>query len=138
MKNLNRWTGIGRVGKEPETRSTPSGKTVCNFSIACQDDYKDQSGNKVERTEWVNISMWGKSAEVFTKYAGKGSKVYIEGKLTTRKYQDKNGNDQYRTDIVASEFKFLDGKSDSRPTGAAQSQSEHKAAEPDFDDDIPF
>ncbi|MEY2679974.1 MAG: hypothetical protein RL661_205 [Pseudomonadota bacterium] len=134
MKNLNRWTGIGRVGKELETRSTPSGQAVCNFSIACQDDYKDQGGNKVEKTEWVNITMWGKSAEIFGQYAGKGSKVYIEGKLSTRKYQDKNGQDQYRTEIVASNFEFLD------PKGSAQAApvQPQREATPDFDDDLPF
>jgi single-strand DNA-binding protein len=138
MKSLNRWAGIGRLGQDPETRTTPNGQIVCNISIACQDDYKDQSGNKVERTDWVSLVIWGQQAETFCKYTRKGSNIYAEGKLSTRKFQDKNGNDQYRTDIVVSGYQFLDGKSDSRPASAAPSQPTHKAEEPAFDDDIPF
>jgi len=137
MRNLNRWTGIGRLGRDPETRATPSGQSVCNFSIACQDDYKDQSGNKVEKTEWVNVAMWGKPAEIFGQYAKKGSKVFIEGKLSTRKYQDKNGQDQYRTEVNASGFEFLDGKPESQSAGPVHSNPQPNSA-PDFGDDLPF
>jgi single-strand DNA-binding protein len=145
MKNLNRWQGIGRLGRDPESKSTQSGQTVINFSMACQDDYKDKSGEKIERTEWVRVVMWGQGAENFAKYAGKGSKVYIEGKLTTRKWQDKEGRDQYTTEVNASGFEFLDSKSDgqssapsARPKQAKTYTNEQGQPSVDYDDDIPF
>ena len=147
MKNLNRWQGIGRLGQDPESKATPNGQTVVNFSMACQDDYKDKSGEKVERTEWVRVVMWGQSAEIFAKYATKGSKVYVEGKLTTRKWQDTNGNDKYTTEVNASNFEFLGGKNDGGDSGQSRPQQARnynqqpaqeatKAA--DYDDEIPF
>jgi single-strand DNA-binding protein len=145
MKNLNRWQGIGRLGRDPESKATQSGQTVINFSMACQDDYKDKSGEKIERTEWVRVVMWGQSADIFAKYAGKGSKVYIEGKLTTRKWQDKEGRDQYTTEVNASGFEFLDSKSDgqsSAPSGRQQQAKTYTDSQGqpsvDYDDDIPF
>jgi len=144
MKNLNRWQGIGRLGQDPEQKSTPNGQTVVNFSMACQDDYKDKSGEKIERTEWVRVVMWGQGAEIFAKYATKGSKVYVEGKLTTRKWQDKDGTDRYTTEVNASNFEFLGGKNDSGDSGHAKPQAAknytNAAGQPDvaFDDDIPF
>jgi single-strand DNA-binding protein len=144
MQNLNRWQGIGRLGRDPESKATPSGQTVVNFSIACQDDYKDKSGEKVERTEWVRVVMWGKGAEVFSKYATKGSKVYIEGKLTTRKWQDKDGKDQYTTEVNATNFEFLGSKNDGgEPVQAKPQQAKtytNTQGQPsvDYDDDIPF
>lgn len=151
MRNLNRWQGIGRLGKDPESRATPGGQTVVNFSMACQDDYKDQQGQKVERSEWIRVVMWGKGAEVFAQYARKGAKVYVEGKLTTRKWQDKEGRDQYTTEVNATNFEFLDGK-DSRQDqggqapanpaqalyGQRQQPSSAPAQEIPYDDDIPF
>jgi single-strand DNA-binding protein len=145
MKNLNRWQGIGRLGRDPESKATQSGQTVINFSMACQDDYKDKSGEKIERTEWVRVVMWGQSADIFAKYAGKGSKVYIEGKLTTRKWQDKEGRDQYTTEVNASGFEFLDSKSDgpssalsARPQQAKTYTDSQGQPSVDYDDDIPF
>lgn len=147
MRNLNRWQGIGRLGRDPESRATPGGQTVVNFSMACQDDYKDQQGQKVERSEWVRVVMWGKGAEVFAQYARKGAKVYVEGKLTTRKWQDKEGRDQYTTEVNATNFEFLDGK-DSRqdqqpqanPAQALYGQRPAPAqgGYEDFNDQIPF
>jgi single-strand DNA-binding protein len=145
MQNLNRWQGIGRLGQDPDSKVTPSGQIVVNFSIACQDDYKDKSGEKVERTEWVRVVMWGKGAEVFAKYARKGSKVYVEGKLTTRKWQDKEGRDQYTTEVNASGFEFLDSKSDgqssapsARPKPTMDYSKEKTQPSVDYEDDIPF
>lgn len=145
MRNLNRWQGIGRLGRDPESRATPGGQTVVNFSMACQDDYKDQQGQKLERTEWVRVVMWGKGAEVFAQYATKGSKVYVEGKLTTRKWQDKDGKDQYTTEVNASNFEFLGGKNDGGDSAQAKPQAAknytNEQGQPDvpFDDlDIPF
>jgi single-strand DNA-binding protein len=145
MKNLNRWQGIGRLGRDPESKATQSGQTVINFSMACQDDYKDKAGEKIERTEWVRVVMWGQGAEIFAKYATKGSKVYIEGKLTTRKWQDKEGRDQYTTEVNASGFEFLDSKSDgqssapsARPQQAKTYTNEQGQPSVDYEDDIPF
>ena len=154
MKSLNRWQGIGRLGQNPELRATQSGQTVANFSLACQDDYKDQSGQKIERTEWVRVTLWGKGAEIFGRYTSKGSKVYVEGKLSTRKYQDRQGNDRYVTEVIADNFELLDGK----PAGAAPAPptGDQPAGRPNgipapsaypdqapagdfpFDDDLPF
>ena len=143
MRNLNRWQGIGRLGRDPESKATQSGQTVINFSMACQDDYKDKSGEKIERTEWVRVVMWGQGAEIFAKYATKGSKVYVEGKLTTRKWQDKEGKDQYTTEVNASNFEFLGSKSDGgEPAQQArygqQKLEESPAVGLPYDDDIPF
>jgi single-strand DNA-binding protein len=146
MQNLNRWQGIGRLGRDPECKATQSGQTVAHFSIACQDDYKDKSGEKIERTEWVQIVMWGKGAEIFAKYAHKGSKVYIEGKLTTRKWQDQNGNDKYTTEVVANNFELLDSRGDGQQQAQQEarnySQPKQESAQAGgggFDDsDIPF
>jgi len=144
MRNLNRWQGIGRLGQDPEVKTTPNGQFVANFSMACQDDYKDKSGEKVERTEWVRVVMWGPGAETLAKYAGKGSKVYVEGKLTTRKWQDKDGADRYTTEVNATSFEFLGGKSDGgesaqpKPQAAKNYTNEQGQPAVDFDDDIPF
>lgn len=147
MKNLNRWQGIGRLGQDPGIRSTPSGQTVATLNLACQDDYQDQNGQKIERTEWIRIVIWGKAAEVFGRYTHKGSRVYIEGKLTTRKWQDKTGNDRYVSEVLVERFEFLDGKPAKVTDGPSipiQSRPERGAVSPssttpsDFDDDIPF
>ena len=121
-KDLNKWMGIGRLGKDPEIRYTQSGMACASLSIACGDDYKDKNtGQKVEKTEWVSISAFGRLAEIIGEYVKKGSKVYIEGKFTTRKWQDQAGQDRYTTEIVASEMQMLD----SRETGNAQQSPQH-------------
>lgn len=143
-KNLNRWQGIGRFGQDPEMRYTPSGDAVCQFTMACSDDYKDKDGNKHERTEWVRCVAWRKSAELISEYMKKGSKIYVEGKLATRKWQDQSGADRYQTEVVVDNFEFLDSKQDSgqsqhpqqRQQEPRQQTAHHK--DEDFDDLIPF
>jgi len=133
---------MGHLGADPETRSTPSGQQVTNMRIATTEKWKDkQSGAAMEKTEWHSIVLWGRLAELANQYLGKGSPVYIEGKLQTRKWQDKEGNDRYSTEIVARSMQFLGGK----PDGARGSQQQQqRTAAPatgsreDFDDDIPF
>ena len=110
MKNLA--ILIGNLGDDPTVRYTQSGSPVCSFRIACSEKYKDASGNMQENTEWVPIVAWGKLAEICSQYLHKGSRVYIEGKLQTRKWQDKEGGTRYTTEIVAREMKMLDGKED--------------------------
>lgn len=114
MASLNKVLLIGNLGKDPETRFLPNGNAVCNFSIATTESWKDkQSGQKQEKTEWHNISMYGRLAEIAGQYLKKGSSVYIEGKLQTRKWQDKQtGADRYTTEIIADEMKMLGGRGD--------------------------
>lgn len=112
---INKAILIGGVGKQPELKYTASGQAVCNLSLATSEKYSDKQGNKQEKTEWHNIVLFGKQAELAAQYLDKGSKAYIEGKLQTRKWQGKDGSDHYTTEIVASEIKFLSPKGDSKP-----------------------
>jgi single-strand DNA-binding protein len=151
-KDLNKCMFIGRLGQDPDIKYLQSGSAVCNISIAVGDDYKDKQGQKVERTEWVKCTAFGRLAEIMGEYLRKGSKVYIEGKFTTRKWQDQQGQDRYSTEINVSDMQMLDGRSDSHGAPAhqqsqpqAQQQSQppqnQQAATPnfdDFDEDIPF
>lgn len=155
MSDLNRATLIGRLGADPELRSMPSGEQVANFSIATSEKWKDkQSGEKQERTEWHRISFFGALAKVAGDWLHKGSQVYIEGQIRTRKWQDKQGNDRYSTEIIGRELIMLGSKSESQGSGAtggggrssspAQQPQQRQAPAPsggghdDMDDDIPF
>ena len=109
---INKVILIGNLGADPEIRYTQSGSPVCSFKIACSEKYKDASGNMQENTEWVSIVAWNKLAEICGQYLHKGSRVYIEGRLQTRKWTDQNGVDCYTTEIVAREMKMLDSKKD--------------------------
>lgn len=162
MASLNKVMLIGNLGRDPETRYLPSGGAVCNFSIATSERFNDKSGQKQERTEWHNIVMYGKLAEIAQQYLKKGSNVFIEGRIQTSKWQDKTtGQDKYRTEIVADQMQMLGGRGgagaggsdeynqeyspapqQSRPQAAPQ-QAPAAAARPaksfdDFEDDIPF
>ena len=108
MSGVNKWIGIGRLGKDPEVRHLESGATVANFSIACSESYKDKSGNRVDNTEWINIVLWKGLAEIAEKYLTKGTQVYIEGKLTTRSWE-KDGITRYITEVVGSSMTMLGG-----------------------------
>jgi len=140
-RDLNHCTFIGRLGNDPESRTMPNGTAVCNISIGVGDDYKDKNGQKVEQTEWVRVSAFGKLAEIMQQYLTKGSKVYIAGKMKTRSY-DKDGQKHYATEINASEMFMLDSK----PSGQQAAPAQHKPAQQQapepawdgFDDDIPF
>ena len=114
MASVNKVTIIGRIGKDPEIRHTQSGQTVATMSVATDESYKDQSGQKVEKTEWHKIVVWGKQADFVANYLGKGRLVYVEGKLETRKWQDQSGQDRYSTEIVLrpyrGELTLLDGR----------------------------
>jgi single-strand DNA-binding protein len=109
-KSLNKWTGIGNLGADPESRFTPGGKAVTQFSVACSSSWKNADGETQENTEWVKCVAWDKLAEICNQYLNKGSKVYVEGRLQTRKWQDKEGNDRYTTEVVLSDMLMLDGK----------------------------
>lgn len=106
---LNKVTLIGNLGKDPESKQLQGGDTVCNFSIATTEKYTDKAGNKVEQTEWHNIVAWRKLAEIAAKYLKKGSKVYVEGKIKTRSWEQ-NGEKKYATDIEITQMIMLGGK----------------------------
>jgi single-strand DNA-binding protein len=110
MPALNRVQLIGRLGKDPETHSTPTGKKVVNFSLAVSRRWKSAEGENKEATEWVNVEAWGRVGEICQQYLHKGSLVYVEGRLQTDKYEDKGGETKYYTKVVALSMQMLDRK----------------------------
>jgi len=114
MSSINKVILIGRLGNDPEMRYTQDGKAVANISLATSESWKDkQTGEKKEQTEWHRVVFFGRTAEVIGEYLHKGSLIYVEGRLQTRKWQDKEGNDRYTTEIMGNEMKMLGGRSDS-------------------------
>ena len=112
---LNKVMIIGRLGADPEVRYVAGGQPVATLNVATDESYTDREGNKVKKTEWHRISVWGKTAENCHNYLSKGSLVYVEGSLQTRKWQDQQGQDRYSTDIRAQRVQFLDRKGEGRP-----------------------
>ncbi len=151
-RGINKVILIGNLGQSPEIRYTPSGTPIANLSVATTDFWKDkQTGEPQERTEWHRVVLFNRLAEIAGEYLSKGSKVYVEGRLQTRKWQDKSGSDRYTTEIVCTELQMLDSRGGAQPYNnqsqdqkrASNASSEPPAAEPamqsnDFDDDIPF
>ena len=134
MAGVNKAILLGRLGADPEIRYTSNGTAVANFRIATSERWNNQNGEKEERTEWHRIVAWSKLAETCGEYLHAGSKVYIEGKLQTRKWQDQNGNDKFTTEIVAREMKVLSPR-----TGDSQQSDNSYEPPPNNDkDDIPF
>ena len=107
MSSVNKCILIGRLGQDPTMRYTKAGEGVCNFSLATSENWKDKAGEKQERTTWHNIVIWGKVAEIATEYLNKGKQVYIEGRLQTRDWEDKDGNKRQTTEIIASTMTML-------------------------------
>lgn len=150
MASVNKVIIVGNLGRDPENRYLPSGEQVTSISVATTENWTDkQSGEKKSLTEWHRISFFGKLAEIAGQYLKKGSPVYVEGKLRTQKYTDKDGIERYQTNIIASAMQMLGGKQDSgnggqsgnngRNSYADQKQTGRRpAAQPDLDDDIPF
>jgi single-strand DNA-binding protein len=145
---LNKVMLIGNLGKDPEIRYTQSGTAVATFNVATTEQWKDKDGQKQESTEWHRVVVWAKLAETCGEYLHKGSKVYIEGRLQTRKWQDQNGNDKYTTEIVAREMKMLSPRGtagDDSSYGGGGGSQEHNYQEPPSGmmgggsrDDVPF
>lgn len=106
---VNKVILVGNLGVDPELRTTPSGSSVCEFRIATNESWNDKSGQRQERTEWHRIVVWGKRAEICNKYLSKGRQVYLEGRLRTRSWEDKEGNKRYTTEIIANDVQFLGG-----------------------------
>ena len=150
MASLNKVMLIGNLGKDPEVRYTAGGTAVASFSLATSEKFKGKSGEWEEKTEWHNITLWARNAEVAGEYLSKGKSVYIEGRLQTRKWQDKEGKDRYTTEIVGEKMQMLSGKGEGGGQGGGQrpagrpSPQEHSQGnsyeEPVFnpDDEIPF
>ncbi|OGA05598.1 MAG: single-stranded DNA-binding protein [Betaproteobacteria bacterium RIFCSPLOWO2_02_64_14] len=150
MASINKVILIGNLGRDPETRYLPDGGAVTNISVATTDVWKDKSGEKQERTEWHRVAFFGRLAEIAGEYLKKGSPVYIEGRLQTRKWQDKEGQDRYTTEIVANDMKMLGSRGGgSEPmarepapvaaeSGGAKPQAKKGGAFDQMDDDIPF
>lgn len=161
-RGINKVILIGNLGKDPETRYMPSGSAVTNLRIATTESFKDrETGEQQERTEWHSVALFGKLAEISAEYLKKGSQVYIEGRLRTRKWQDKEQKDHYSTEIIADQMQMLGGRggsgmgggshdegdsfggaaSGSRPARKPQAKAQPQTAtadSPEFDDDIPF
>jgi single-strand DNA-binding protein len=155
-RGVNKVILVGNLGQDPQTRAMPSGKTVVNLRIATTDQWRDkQTGENKENTEWHTVVMFDRLAEIAAEYLRKGSQVYVEGKLRTRKWQDKEGNDRYSTEVVANEMQMLGGRGGGGGGGggyereSGQRASGGQAASPagaapaggsrdEFDDDIPF
>ena len=157
-RGINKVILVGNLGADPDTRYMPSGKTVTNIRVATSESWKDkQTGDMQERTEWHSIVMYDKLGEIAAEYLRKGSQVYIEGKIRTRKWQDKEGKDRYTTEIIADQMQMLGGRggggaasepreprSSSRPAPATEDRSAAPVADEggggggEFDDDIPF
>jgi len=153
MPSVNKVILLGNLGRDPELRFLPNGDAVCNFSIATTDSWKDKAGEKQEKTEWHNIVMYRKLAEIAGEYLKKGRPVYLEGRLQTRKWQTKDGQDRYTTEIVADNMQMLGGR-DAGTQSASKNEFNQEPKKNDspsktddssaassfdeFEDDIPF
>ena len=149
MASLNKVMLIGNLGKDPEVRYTTSGQAVASFNLATSEKFKNKSGEQEERTEWHRVTLWGKLAEIAGEYLAKGRTVFIEGRLQTREWTDRDGNKRYTTEIVGDRMQMLGGKGEGgsssggggtrRPTAGAVADTAPSYEEPTYqDDDIPF
>lgn len=141
MASVNKVILVGNLGRDPEVKMTPTGQKVASFSIATTERYKDQQGNKQEKTEWHNIVAWRKLADIIEQYVKKGSSLYIEGKLTTRSWDDPQGQKKYRTEIIANSIQMLGDRRNQ--TGEPQGQQPPEAdygllSSDDPSKDLPF
>lgn len=154
MAGVNKVILLGHLGRDPEMRYQPSGGAIANFSVATSETFKDKEGNKQERTEWHRVVLFGRTAEIAGEYLRKGSMAYVEGRLQTRKWTDKEGQERYTTEIVGDRLQLVgargggaasfDEEDQSRPSGGSSSAGSSRKSEmppapaEDFDDDIPF
>ena len=146
MASVNKVILVGNLGRDPEVRRMPSGDAMVNLSIATTDTWKDKGGERQEKTEWHRVVMFGRVAEVAGEYLKKGSQAYFEGRLQTRKWTDKEGQDKYTTEVVADRMQMLGSRSGSSRGGFGENQSSGKSSGSgefsggldDLEDDIPF
>ncbi len=135
--SMNKAILVGRLGQDPSNKFTATGRQVSQFSLATDESYQDKNGDKVDKAEWHRIVCWGKLADLVTRYIKKGSLVLVEGKLQTRKWQDKQGNDRWTTEVVARNVQFLDSKGsggNAQPEAGGMPDS----SSADYPDDAPF
>jgi single-strand DNA-binding protein len=137
-KDLNKVLLIGRLGQDPELKYTQSGIAVAKFSVATSQQWKDQDGNTQDRTEWHNIVAWRRLAEICSEYLKKGSKVYLEGSLSTSSWEDENKKKHYRTEVVLNDMIMLDSKGAGGDNAGSSSVSESSTGAPANEDDLPF
>ena len=143
-RGVNKVILIGNLGQDPEVKYMPNGNAVANVTIATSESWKDKNtGEQIDKTEWHRVVFFRRLAEIVGEYLKKGSKIYIEGKLQTRKWQDKNGVDHWTTEIIANEMQMLDSRGTGAPAQQRPNQESQQAASAppvndDFDDDIPF
>ena len=153
-RGVNKVILVGNLGRDPEVRYSPNGQAVANVTLATSESWKDKtSGEKQEKTEWHRVVFFGRLAEIAGEYLKKGAQIYVEGRLQTRKWQDKDGKDRYTTEIVANDMQMLgsrggagvpsdnfnqDQPAENAAVGGAKKASTNTAAAGDFDDDIPF
>jgi len=136
---LNKVMVIGNLGADPELRATNSGESVCSFRLAATEKWKSKGGDEQEHTEWFKCSLWGKSGEALAKHATKGSSLYVEGSLRTRKYQDDTGADRYATELRVDKWQFVGSKPNGDRNDAPVDKSVQRSRQQDvFDDDLPF
>ena len=145
MRGVNKVILVGHLGQDPDVRAMPSGSSVANLSLATNEQWRDKNtGEQQERTEWHRLALFGRLAEIAGQYLRKGAQVYVEGRLRTRKWQDRDGHDRYSTEIVVNEMQMLGGRSAAsqagpdRPVPPAESREPASRADMPFDDDIPF
>ena len=138
MRGVNKVIIIGTLGKDPEVRNLANGDAVANVSVATNEEWKDKNGEKQKRTEWHNLVLWKRLAEIAGEYLKKGSTIYVEGSLRTEKWQDKEGNDRYTTKIHVTELQMLGGGSGAEKKEKQSAEPEKKPVDDGFDDDIPF
>jgi single-strand DNA-binding protein len=146
--SVNKAILVGRLGRDPETRYTSGGQAVCNFTMATDETYKDRSGERQKRTEWHRIVVWGKQAEIAQQYLHKGSLIFLEGRIQTRQWDDREGQKRTTVEIVANNFRMLGGRGDNAGSGAASAgdadvhapgvSPEEPPASEVSDEDIPF
>jgi single-strand DNA-binding protein len=144
MAGINKAILVGNLGKDPEIRTIESGRKVANFTLATTESYKDKNGERVDQTEWHNIVFWGPIAEVIERFLKKGSQIYVEGKIRTRSYEDKDGNKKYITEILGEKMTMLGGpkgssdSSSSMSNGKTTAQPVGQSFAAEQDDDLPF
>jgi single-strand DNA-binding protein len=146
--SVNKAILVGRLGRDPETRYTSGGQAVCNFTLATDESYKDRSGERQKRTEWHRIVVWGKQAEIAQQYLHKGSLIFVEGRIQSRQWDDREGQKRTTVEIVANSFRMLGGRGDAASSGAgAMGGAEPEISSPAgdeghgaevSDEDIPF
>tara|TARA_R110002020_G_scaffold448962_1_gene661904 strand:+ start:319 stop:756 length:438 start_codon:yes stop_codon:yes gene_type:complete len=145
MSSLNQCNFIGRMGRDPEVRMTPSGSKVASFSIACTEKFKDGNGQQQEKTEWVNVVVWKKLAEIVERIGRQGQNVFVSGSFKTQTWDDQNGQKRYKTEIVGRQWQILNDpnfngqqSNGSQPQNTPNNQPNDDFGQPPQDDDLPF